>query len=200
MRDGKGGLLTVTKSVSHMFVPLPMRVYLSANDADEVARDYLANAADFLWPLLMDRVSTQLGQAAAGEVQEFMELVRTGRLVRRTYLTSAARYRHHLAQSGLVAEATQEALLRTLPHFVWVTELMRPTSAQVGQDGPREILGHTIINATSSTDSDLDLLLVHAPHLLLHRDINPEADAGVDFEEELLLLGEDHPYRGRLRR
>jgi hypothetical protein len=202
MRNAEGGLLTVAESVSHMFVPLPTRVFLSADDADIVARDYLSRAADLLWPLLMPQLEAELGGRAASEVQTFMELIRTGRLIRRTYLTSAGRYRHHLARSGIAPDTLQEILVRTLPHFVWVTELMRPTEVQVEGGGSREILGHMVVNATSSTDPDLDLLLVHAPHLLLHRNINPTAEEaeGGDFVEEVILLEDERPYRSRVRR
>lgn len=202
MRNTEGKLLTVAKSVSHMFVPLPTRVFLSADDADIVARDYLSRAADILWPLLTPRLRDELGDAPAEEVAQFMELIRTGRLVRRTYLTSAGRYRHHLLRSGIAPDTLQELLVRTLPHFVWVTELMRPTEAQAADGGPRQILGHMVVNATSSTDADLDLLLVHAPHLLIHRDINPppEDDDGAGFVEEVVLLEDERPYRSRIRR
>lgn len=202
MRNTKSELLTVAGSVSHMFVPLPTRVFLSADDADVVARDYLSRAADLLWPLLMPQLKAELGEAAAAEVQTFAELIRTGRIIRRTYLTSAGRYRHHLARSGMAPDTLQEILIRTLPHFIWVTELMRPSEKQIEDAGPRKILGHMVVNATSSTDPDLDLLLVHAPHLLIHRNINPspEESEGGDFVEEVILLEDERPYRSRVRR
>lgn len=189
--------LTVEGAVSHMFVPLPPRVFLPAHRADIVARDFLQRQALELGSEII-RMTAVASKAAADDVQRFYETVLQGGLVRRTYLTSAARYRHHLAKSDASPSVKLELLDRTLPHYVWVTELMERTATQTGY-GARTILGHLVVNATSSSDPDNDLLLAHTPHVVTHRDMNSEeADGAID--ESAVLVDEDHPYTGRLRR
>lgn len=200
MKDAAGRILSVKGSVTHMFVPLPSRVYLSGNDADEVAQDYLLSTAKNLWPNIALVYDAALGPEKAKASHDFAALVTDGKLIRRTYLTSAGRYRHHLARSGLVDRALTEAITRVLPHFVWVTELISPEDAKASPDNARTILGHMVVNATSSTDPDLDLLMIHAPYTFIHRDINPGEDAPADFREDLIVLDDNAPYRGRCRK
>ena len=136
---------------------------------------------------------------AALAVKDFYALVTSGRLIRRTYLTTAGRYRHHLARTDLAEEIKTELLVRRLPHFVWVTEVISPDCPPPEGDDARNIIGHMVVNATSSTDSDFDLLMAHMPHVLVHRDINVEIGADPPFKETALIFEMHAPYRGRKR-
>lgn len=194
-------VLTVSGAVSHMFVPLPRRVYLRAERADIVARDFLLRQARELG----DQISQMLAEDSAEAAEtagRFFAAVREDRLVRRTYLTSAARYRHHLAQGGLPEQVKSELLGRTLPHYVWVIEVMDRCSTQITHEGARLVLGHLVVNATSSSDPSNDLLMAHTPHLVVHRDIDAvdELADGSDFIEKAVLIDQDAPYAGRVRR
>ncbi|WP_293682599.1 hypothetical protein [uncultured Phenylobacterium sp.] len=192
-------VLTVDGAVSHMFVPLPPRVFLPAHRADIVARDFLQRQAIELGAHFAE-LSEQSSQAAGQGVRSFFDAVLADRLVRRTYLTSAARYRHHLSQSDVADSVKVELLDRALPHYVWVTELMDRSSTHLTADGARAILGHLVVNATSSSDPDNDLLLSHTPHVVVHRDMNGAGSARGEVEESAVLVDDDHPYAGRIRR
>lgn len=199
MMDG-GRVLTVEGSVSHMFVPLPRRVYLSAERADIVVGDFLRRQAAELGEKIPDILAESSLEAAAS-ARRFYAAVRNDDLVQRTYLTSAARYRHHLAQGGLGMDIKSQLLSRTLPHYVWVTEVMESSSTLAEPGGPRTILGHLVVNATSNSDPDSDLLMAHTPHVVIHRDIDvADHEQGRDFTEKAAFFDHDGPYPGRVRR
>lgn len=203
MEDGK--VLTV-EDLSHMFVPLPPRVFLRADRADTVAGDFLSRQREKLAKTYSELLAET--PAAAARLAAFFDLVREDRLIRRTYLTTAARYRHHLAKNNLSDELKVQLLSRTLPHFIWVTELLDADAAQQSEHGPRPILGHIVTNATSSSDPSSDLIMAHLPHVVVHRDPDGQAGAwpeSVEFpdmeeDEEAVLISEDAPYLSRIRR
>jgi hypothetical protein len=197
LRQGET-VLTVADAVTHMFVPLPLRVFLPADRADTVVRDFLEQYVKIAGKGMRARIVAQHPDADTA-IGEFYDLVTSGRLVRRTYLTSAGRYRHHLAKSDLADEIKAELLVRSLPHFVWVTELISPDAPGCEDGGARTVIGHMVVNATSSTDPSSDLLVAHLPHVLVHRDVNPPADKGEEFIETAVILEDHAPYRGRRR-
>ncbi|OYZ88768.1 MAG: hypothetical protein B7X99_20795 [Rhizobiales bacterium 17-65-6] len=188
-------VLTVADVVSHMFVPLPPRVFLRADRADTVARDFLRRQASELAGVYVEALGADT--PAGLRAKAFFSAAIEDRIIRRTYLTSAARYRHHLAKNTVSDRIKSQLLSRTLPHFVWVTELMEVSAAQIEPGGPRPIIGHLVTNATSSSDPDSDLLLAHMPHIVVHRDLDTD-DA--EFDEEAILIDEDGPYLSRVRR
>ncbi len=190
--------LTVETAVSHMFVPLPPRVFLPAHRADIIARDFLRRQAAELGPEIV-AMTAIASQEAADTVERFYAAIQQGGFVRRTYLTSAARYRHHLAQSNASPSVKLEVLDRTLPHYVWVTELI-PRLSVADPGTARPIVGHLVVNATSSSDIDSDLLVAHTPHVVTHRDINSATTTLGEIDERAVLIDEDHPYQGRQRR
>jgi hypothetical protein len=193
-----GEILTVDRAATHMFVPLPLRVFLRADRADTVARDYLKRYVEIAGAGMLTRIAETYPTAVA-TIERFYDLVRTGGMVQRTYLTSAGRYRHHLAKSDLADEVKAELLLRSLPHFVWVTEMIDPEGSTASDDAARRIIGHMVMNATSSTDPSSDLLLIHMPHVLVHRDINQPVDAPLPFKERAYPVEVHAPYAGRRR-
>jgi len=189
--------VTVEGSVTHMFVPLPPRVFLRAERADIVARDFLN-----LQAMISNKLSREASDPAVGAaIEAFFAKVKEGKFIRRTYLTTAGRYRHHLAKGDLNELIKIELVTRQLPHFIWVTELMESSSEQVTFKGARNIVGHMVVNATSSTEPSNDLLAAHFPHLLIHRNINPPRDKRdeLDFEESAEIYPQDAPYGGRVR-
>ena len=109
--------------------------------------------------------ATALGRAAGGAQ-------RRGRIVLRTYLTSAAGYRRHLA-GGSASDALKDGLLDLhLPHFTWITEISTIDSYNQSSPGLRRIYGHTVLDATSTGKGGDGLLVLHLPGLLFTSDIN----------------------------
>ena len=74
-------------------------------------------------------------------------------IVLRTYLTSAAGYRRHLAQGSASDDLKDAVLDLHLPHFTWITEISTIDSYNQPSPGLRRIYGHTVQDATSSAES-----------------------------------------------
>ena len=107
-----------------------------------------------------------------------------GNIVLRTYLTSAAGYRRHLAQ-GSASDELKDALLDLhLPHFTWITEISTIDSYNQLSPGMRRMYGHTVLDATSSTEQKDGLLVLHLPGLLLTKDPNDEGGDKVTAIED----------------
>ncbi len=193
-------VLTADQAITHMFVPLPSRVYLRGERADKVARDFLKQQADEELSARMLERLPGITQEAAASAADFYRQCRQDRVVQRTYLTSAARYRFHLSQSDASPAVKKHLLSRELPHYVWVTELISRDAEQVGLHGPRRVLGHLVTNATSASDPDNDLLVAHTPHVVIHRELLEEPDErGQEYRQTASFVVDGKLYRGRAR-
>ena len=117
-----------------------------------------------------------------------------GKIVLRTYLTSAAGYRRHLAQ-GSASDELKDALLQLhLPHFTWVTEISTVDSYNQPSPGMRRIYGHTVLDATSTAEIKSGLLVLHFPGLLITRDPNAR------IQEKVIVIENDQLYECREKR
>jgi len=197
---GQQKILTVEDNVSHMFVPLPPRVFLRAENADIVVRDFIQTTG-----YAADQIAKAVGNGnskAAAEIRSFFADVENKRWIQRTYLTTAARYRRHISLSKLDELMKSEIVPRALPHFIWVTELIDRSSKQDRRTGARQVVGHFVLNATSSTDYNNDILIAQFPHFVIHRDVNPVAENGDvldDPAESMISFDEPGGYLGRTR-
>ncbi|MEY9981439.1 hypothetical protein ABH995_000776 [Bradyrhizobium yuanmingense] len=193
-------ILTVEENVSHMFVPLPSRVFLRAENADIVVRDFIKTTS-----YVSDQIVKAVGNGnstAAANIRAFFDGFAAGRWIQRTYLTTAARYRRHISASEMNEPMKSEIVSRALPHFIWVTELIDRSSKQERRTGARPVVGHFVLNATSSTDYNNDLLIAQFPHFIVHRDVNPIADNGDIQEvpaESMVSFDTNIEYLGRTR-
>ena len=117
-----------------------------------------------------------------------------GNIVLRTYLTSAAGYRRHLAQ-GSASDDLKDALLDLhLPHFTWITEISTVDSYNQPSPGMRRIYGHTVQDATSTAERGNDLLVLHLPGLLL------TSDPDGLHPQEITAIKDDRLYECREKR
>ena len=117
------------------------------------------------------------------------------RIVLRTYLTSAAGYRRHLAE-GTASDNLKDALLDLhLPHFTWITEFSTVDSYNHFSPGFRRIYGHTVLDATSTGERGDGLLVLHLPGLLFTNDINAQPR-----QQELTIIEDDRLYECREKR
>ena len=116
-------------------------------------------------------------------------------IVLRTYLTSAAGYRRHLAD-GTASDELKDALLELhLPHFTWITEILTTDSYNNLSAGMRRMYGHTIIDATSTGRDGDGLLMLHLPGLVFTKDVNALPDA----QEALTIIPRDDLYECRTK-
>ena len=118
-----------------------------------------------------------------------------GRIVRRTYLTSAGGYRRHLV-GGSASDSLKGILLDLhLPHFTWITEISTIESYNQASPGMRRIYGHTVLDATSTGKGGDGLLVLHLPGLLFTNDINASKNP-----EQLTIIEDDRLYECREKR
>lgn len=192
-------IVTAQNYVSHIFVPLSTRVFLAADKADVLAGDFLEQQILRLATGELNPVLGRLDASETNELQRFCNAWDEGKIVRRTYLTTAGGYRRHCAQTELPDAIKQLAITRKLPHFIWVCELFYSDSAAA--DGkPREVIGHIVMNATSSTDLDGDLLFAQLPCLVIQRDVDPPPTYAADYLEKGAVIAGCKPYAQRVRR
>ena len=115
-------------------------------------------------------------------------------IVLRTYLTSAAGYRRHLAQ-GSASDALKDVLLHLhLPHFTWITEISTIDSYNQSSPGLRRIYGHTVLDATSTAELEDALLVLHLPGLVLTKDPNARG------QDQITVIENDKLYECREKR
>ena len=125
-------------------------------------------------------------------LDELQAAYNSDHIVLRTYLTSAAGYRRHLAE-GSASDDLKDALLDLhLPHFTWITEVSTIDSYNQSSPGLRRIYGHTVLDATSTGKDGDGLLVLHLPGLLVTHDINAR-----EHPEKLALIRDDRLYECR---
>ena len=118
------------------------------------------------------------------------------RLVLRTYLTSAAGYRRHIAQSAACDQLKNLLIGLHLPHFNWVTEFSTIDSFNHSSAESRRVFGHSVVDATSANRGQEGLLLLHVPGLVFARDVN----APPEESDTLTIVKGDRLYEGRQKR
>ena len=172
---------------------MPVRAFSTARAAEVTAQRRIASAFAQL-----DQLKAQI--AKEGEVDPLLDELaaahKDGKVVLRTYLTSAEGYRRHIA-NGTACDDLKEVLLQMhLPHFTWVTEISSVDSYNNSSAGLRRIFGHSVLDATSSGRDAAGLLMLHLPGIVFSRDVNAPAE---DAEKAALIDG-DRLYECREKR
>lgn len=170
------------------------RVFSTAAAAEVSARDRIDETLSnmpHIRPMLVDR-GLSVNERLLDELQDAHS---RGHIVLRTYLTSAAGYRRHIAD-GTAGDDLKDALLALhLPHFTWITEIATIDSYNNFSAGMRRIYGHTIIDATSTGRDGDGLLALHLPGLLFTKDV----DAPRHQQENLAIIEGDDLYECRAK-
>ena len=163
------------------------RVFSTAAVAELSARDRINESLSSL-PYIRQRL-VALGLSVNERLLDELQDASADRnIVLRTYLTSAAGYRRHLAD-GTACDDLKDALLALhLPHFTWVTEITTTDSYNHSSAGMRRIYGHTIIDATSTGRDGDGLLALHLPGLLFTKDVD---GLGQEQDNLAIIEGDD---------
>ena len=163
------------------------RVFSTAAAAEVSARDRIDETLTHMSRIrhmLVDR-ELPVNERLLDELQDLRSQVH---LILRTYLTSAAGYRRHIAD-GTAGDDLKDALLALhLPHFTWITEIATIDSYNHVSAGMRRIYGHTLIDATSTGRDGDGLLALHLPGLLFTKDID---ELGQEQENLAIIEGDD---------
>ena len=187
---------TVELNASHATLAIALmspRVFSTAAIAEVSAGDRIKRALSML-PIVRQRLVAG-GVPVNERLIELQDAYANNKIVLRTYLTSAAGYRRHIAD-GTACDDLKDALLALhLPHFTWITEIATVDSYNHSSARMRRIYGHTIIDATSTGRDGDGLLVLHLPGLLFTKDVN----APPDEREELDFIQGDDLYECRAK-
>ena len=171
----------------------PTRVYSTAARAEHNARSQINEILKGL-PDARRALATLNIPVNEMLLDELQEAHNGGNIVLRTYLTSAAGYRRHLAQ-GSASDDLKDALLDIhLPHFTWITEIATVDSYNQPSPGLRRIYGHTVLDATSTAERGDGLLVLHIPGLIITGDPNDRC------RQEVTAIKDDKLYECREKR
>ena len=185
-RSGTAGTMELNVRAHAVFAVALMstRVFSTASAAEHSAWDRIDHTLEQMPEIR--RLLNELGIPINERLMDELQLAHGARnIVLRTYLTSAAGYRRHLA-AGTASDNLKDALLDLhLPHFTWITEISTIDSYNQASPGLRRIYGHTVIDATSTGKGGDGLLVLHLPGLLVTSDINAQADPdSITFVED----------------
>ncbi len=195
-RDTPGGTIELNVRCHAVFAVALMstRVFSTAAAAEFSARDRIDSTLQTMPRIrrVLDELQLPVNTRLLDELQAAH---RAGRIVLRTYLTSAAGYRRHLF-GGSASDNLKDAVLDLhLPHFTWITEISTVDSYNQSSRGLRRIYGHTVLDATSTGKAGDGLLVLHLPGLLFTNDINAREDP-----EKFTTIEDDRLYECREKR
>jgi hypothetical protein len=176
-----------------IIVPLPDKVFIPAEVAEEIAWDYLRFYLGD-WPgvragLAAGAPSIVLGDSVAQAAAE-------NRIIARTYLTHGWKHKKRVLASGAALPVRELIATTSFPRMIWVTEFGRLEDLNKINPEDRLIFGHSVMDATSPERGPP--LIFHAPGLLT---LNSQVD--VEFflttDPEPRPIADDVPYKARAR-
>ena len=174
---------------------MPHKVFSTASAAEYTARNRI-QAILAMMSEVRRGLSTKESSVNERLMDELESAHKTEEIVLRTYLTSAAGYRRHIAK-GTASEQLKNVLLSLhLPHFTWVTEISTTGSYNQQSPGMRRIYGHTVLDATSTGKDKSGLLILHLPGIVIMNDVN----ASPTEAERLAIIEDDKLYECREKR
>ena len=126
---------------------MPRKVFSTAQAAEVTARNRIHAILTMMSKIRQDLLTKQI--SVNDRLMDELETAHNANeVVLRTYLTSAAGYRRHIAR-GTASEQLKDILLSLhLPHFTWVTEISTKGSYNQQSPGMRRIYGHAVVDAT----------------------------------------------------
>lgn len=149
----------VDQHVRYILIPLPNKVFLTAEKAEKIAWDLLDfHAAN--WAALKNQLRAFLSADDLQYADQFVTDHLAKRVVARTYLTYGWKYKRRIVRNSAAEIVKQVALRSDLPRYVWVTEFGYFNSLNHLAPANRRVVGHAVTDATSSDHS--------SPHLLFH--------------------------------
>jgi hypothetical protein len=186
----------ITEHLRFLIVPLPDKVFITAEAAEIKAWDRL-QFYQREWPGLVSRHGHAIGLS-----RDLGDRVLTGfdqnRVVARTYLTMGWKYKARLHKATESIALRSRVAMHELPRMVWVTEFGMLEDLNHLDEDTRRIFGHCVTDATS-TGPTKSPLIIHLPGFLW---LTAHADPTFYTRpvEALIPLENDATYRARVRR
>lgn len=174
-----------------LIVPLPSKVFLTAETAEAIARDKVES-------IFKDRARIlQMGKAPKGwNVDPEFYGTPAEDLPARTYLTMGWKHKQRMIRNAVAPEIKVEMNLTHLPRYVWVTEFSLPNDTCSLDPCQRRVRGHVLVDATGNRHDDRAVLMTHVPGILTGQRLA----AGAAGEEDWVrVLPQDSPYFPKVR-
>ncbi|MDO8838085.1 MAG: hypothetical protein Q7V31_04095 [Parvibaculum sp.] len=184
---------SIEDRLQYLIIPLPDKVYMSAEQAELLARNSLDNYERH-WTQLQNQpgLGTSIDAAA-----RFIDSKNNSKLIARTYLTFGYRYKERIIRNSISSTFKNEVIQANLPRYVWVTEFGEFSSQNHLDKSQQRISAHVVIDATASVLWEAELAM-HAPGFWLIR----SHDEARPYSEYLLnwgLIADDTEYRPKVR-
>ncbi|MBV1917311.1 MAG: hypothetical protein KUG65_04525 [Sphingomonadaceae bacterium] len=157
-----------------MIVPLPNKVFMTSEVADQIARGIVANAS-----LQIDAFRSQLpeqNQSSWPPEAQFYEAADGGGLVARTYLTYGWKYKSRALRNNTCTQLKADVLRRDFPKYVWVTEFSYPHEVCAIDPCARIVRAHVVTDATGSRFWE-SYLIADIPGVVATWDFDTQNDA-----------------------
>jgi len=196
INNSQGQPLDITNNAFFGVALMPTRAFSTAKAAEITAR---ARIDATLSDMSSIRAKLTMKGADVNErlIEELITAHKNKTILLRTYLTSAAGYRRHIALGTGCDELKDVLLCMHLPHFTWVTEISSIDSYNQVSPGLRRIYGHSVLDATSSGKDATGLLMLHLPGMVTLRNVNPKEG---QEEETVVIIENDRLYECREQR
>jgi len=188
--------MNVAQHATFAVALMPTRVFSTAAAAEVSARDRIEYTLKNI-PRIREKLDAHRLPVNDRLLNELHSAHNDKRIILRTYLTSAAGYRRHIAD-GTACDDLKDILLRLhLPHFTWITEISTIGSYNNASGAMRRIYGHTILDATSTGKGGDGLLMLHLPGIVFTSNVNAQPN---ERPEELTIIMGDKLYECREKR
>lgn len=175
--DGIGPYEVITSPFEHrltpwdsIMIPLPPKVYLSAESAETRAHEVFRSFAE-----------------QAEQLHDFKNDLLEGSIVLRTMLRTGARYKHEVAAVTRSPETLQALRHARLPHWVWIVEAHRPELCE--KEEPCVVAAAVLDSTAFDEKPPLDILAVLGMVF-----VYPPDDA-----EEVAIPGSPTPWESLLK-
>jgi hypothetical protein len=181
--------------VFFILVPLPNKVFMTAEAAERKAWDHLENFYSQEWPTVKEKNASEIG--ASREIGDRIGVALHQRsLVARTYLRSGWKYKRWIANSDAHDVVKAKVIYQQLSRMVWVTEFGLASELNRVDPEQRRIVSHCVIDATGSNLQSP--LILHVPGF-----VYLWSQSGLEFLQEtppqMYSVEGDHAYRARHR-
>lgn len=168
---------TLEEDALWIMVPLPSKVFMTGENAEELSRDllegFVENAEKY-----RERAqkSAPEGSPTFGpilNVDASFYGVPPKQLVSRTYLTFGWKYKRRALRNRLPDPFKSELLGKHFPRYVWVTEFSLPDDLNGYDVCKRKVRAHIVLDATGSKFFGESNLIAHIPGLSLFWTFDP---------------------------
>ena len=181
---------SVEGNVWSIIIPLPSKVFITAEHAEKLAFDLLSHYQN-VWDDHKTHHGKILGSSAdVGD--NFVAAIGRNEVLARTYLTYGWKHKSRILNNIVATDFKNMLLYHEFPRYIWVTEFGTLSSLNHVESIPRRIFGHVVVDATASIYWQAQSMF-HAPGFGI-RWFHDPANVFGDYKEAVSPIADDRPY------